>query len=122
MLVAKYRLDLKMYDRDGPCPACLRPSDRPVGLGGERISRQKHLRDALYKTAVAAGLGPTKEGSFLLPGVDKRPADLLIPNWCGGRDAALDVTVVNPLQAVTVMWQGLLPHQGTASLSPTPAK
>ena len=29
------------------------------------------------------------------------PADLLIPGWCGGRDAALDVTVIHPLQAAT---------------------
>ena len=30
--------------------------------GGERISRHNALRDALFDTAVAAGLGPTKEG------------------------------------------------------------
>ena len=52
--------------------------------------------------AVAGALGPTKEGRFLLPGVDRRPADVFVPNWAGGRDAALDVTVVNPLQAATV--------------------
>ena len=28
----------------------------------------------------------------------RRPADILIPGWCGGRDAALDVTVIHPLQ------------------------
>ena len=27
---------------------------------------------------------------------------MFIPHWAGGRDAALDVTVVNPLQAATV--------------------
>ena len=30
--------------------------------GGERISRLNALRDALFDTAVAAGLGPTKDG------------------------------------------------------------
>ena len=57
---------------------------------------------ALYSTAVAAGLGPTKEGCFLLLGSDRRPADLLIPHWVGGKDAALDVTVIHPLQGATV--------------------
>ena len=70
--------------------------------GGERISRHNNLRDTLFDTAVAAGLGPVKEGRFLLPGADRRPADVFLPNWAGGRDAALDVTVVNPLQDATV--------------------
>ena len=43
-----------------------------------------------------------KEGRFLLPGRDARPADLLIPRWCGGQDAALDVTVVSALQPAMV--------------------
>ena len=48
-------------------------------------------------TAVAAGLTPTKERSFLLSGGDRRPAVVFITHWAGGRDAALDVIVVNPL-------------------------
>ena len=108
ILVMKYRLGMAVYDKAGPCPACLRPSDilgdhaMSCGTGGERISRHNHLRDALYEMAVSAGLAPTKEGRFLLPGDDRRPADVFIPYWAGGRDAALDVTVVNPLQAATV--------------------
>ena len=53
--------------------------------------------------AVWAGLAPTKEGRCLLPRDDRRPADVFIPYWAaGGRDAALDVTVINPLQAATL--------------------
>ena len=33
-------------------------------------------------------------------------ADVLIPNWTGGRDTALDVTVVNPLQTELVSRAG----------------
>ena len=108
VMVAKYRLGMDLYNRSGPCPACLRLSDckgdhaLSCGTGGERISRHNHLRDALFETGVAAGLGPTKEGRFLLPGADRRPADVFIPHWAGGRDAALDVTVVNPLQVATL--------------------
>ena len=72
------------------------------GLGGERIARHNHVRDALLQTAVQAGLGPRREPDGLLPGSDDRPADLLIPAWTKGQDTALDVTVVNPLQDALV--------------------
>ena len=72
------------------------------GAAGERISRHNKLRDALYHTAVSAQLGPTREDRALLPGGDQRPADVMIPNWSGGRDTAFDVTVVNPLQLALV--------------------
>ena len=51
---------------------------------------------------MAASLGPAREGRFLLPGDDRRPADVLIPHWTGGLDTAWDVTVTHPLQAATV--------------------
>ena len=48
---------------------------------------------------MAAALGPAREGRGLIPGrAGARPADVLIPRWSGGRDAALDVTVTHPLQ------------------------
>ena len=57
--------------------------------GGERISRHNALRDALFDTAVAASLGPTKEGGkVLLPGNDRRPAEISVPHWSNGKDAA----------------------------------
>ena len=69
---------------------------------GERIARHNCLRDTLHKTAAAAALGPTKEGRFLLPGEGGKPTDIFIPRWAGGKDAALDVTIVNPLQDALV--------------------
>ena len=66
------------------------------------MSCHKGLRYALYSTAVAASLGPSREGRFLLPDDDLRPADVLVPHWTGGLDTALDVTVIHPLQAATV--------------------
>ena len=53
----------------------------------------------MFATAAAAALGPVREERALLPGTEKRPADVFLPNWSGGRDTALDVTVVNPLRA-----------------------
>ena len=47
--------------------------------------------------AASANLAPRKEENALLPGTSARPADVFIPCWSGGRDTALDVTVVSPL-------------------------
>jgi len=47
--------------------------------------------------ASSANLAPRKEERALLPGTNSKPADVLIPHWTGGRDTALDVTVVSPL-------------------------
>ena len=40
-------------------------------------------------------------GRNLLPGTGRKPADIFLPCWSGGRDAALDVTMTHPLQAAT---------------------
>jgi hypothetical protein len=104
----KYRLGGQVYHTTGQCPACQRPSDKEgdhaisCGSEGERISRHNHLRDTLYHTAVSACLGPTREDRALIPGSQARPADVLLPNWTGGKDTALDVTVINPLQDAMV--------------------
>ena len=58
---------------------------------GERIARHNWLRDDLFNTAVAACLGPTREGRALLPGEGGKPADVFLPHWAQGKDAALDV-------------------------------
>ena len=107
ILAVKYRLGMPVFGSEGPCPACNRPSDKfgdhalNCGYSGERISRHNLLRDAIFDIASSAALSPVKEGRFLLPGADRRPADIFIRGWAGGQDAALDVTVINPLQDLT---------------------
>ena len=107
-MALKYRLGVSLLPSAATCPACHQAldtmGDHALGCGshGERIARHNLLRDALHQTAGAASLAPVKEGRFLLPGRDARPADLLIPGWDGGRDAALDVTVISPLQQAMV--------------------
>ena len=49
-----------------------------------------------------AALDPAREEHALIPGREARPADFHIPNWVQGRDAALDVTVVSPMQQALV--------------------
>ena len=66
--------------------------------GGERNVRHNAVRDAIFDTAAAAALAPLREVRDLLPGNNRRPADVFLRNWAGGLDAALDVTVTHPLQ------------------------
>lgn len=116
----KLRLGLQVYASGGKCPACGKDSDvlgdhaMVCGTGGERISRHNALRDALFETAASAGLAPVREERALLPGNDRRPADLLIRHWAGGRDAALDVTVTHPLQNLTRAGAAVTPGHAAA--------
>ena len=64
------------------------------------------LRDAVHTSAKQAGLNPAKEESSLLPGSDEKPADVFLPSWAQGRDAAIDVSVVSPLQRQLVKKAG----------------
>ena len=115
VVALRHRLGHPIYSSDGPCPACGQASDR-MGVHamncawqGERIARHNALRDTLHSTAAAAALAPAKEGRFLLPGEGGRPADVLIPGWASGKDAAIDVTVINPLQDSVVSEAAVVP-------------
>ena len=103
-----YRLGAPVFPGEGACVACGQLSDRvgnhAVGCAsqGECISSHNHLRDALFTTAQSAQLAPLKEQAALLPGVSSRPADVLLPNFAGGRHLALDVMVLSSHQAALV--------------------
>ena len=105
---ALYRLGAPIFEQDNPCPACGRPSDRfghhaiACGVHGERISRHNEICNILFKTAQKAGLGPAREFRGLIPGTAARPADVFLRSWDRGKDAALDVTVITPLQSAVV--------------------
>ena len=122
-VAVKYRLGMRVYSAAGPCIACGRDSDEygdhSIGCSheGERIYRHNVIRDAIHETAKQASLAPAKEQSALLPGSQAKPADVYIPGWANGRDAALDVSVVSPLQrelrARAIQRLGVLQQEGT---------
>ena len=93
-----------IFGSGGQCSACHAQTDKKgdhaivCAYQGERISRHNQLRDALFQTAVQASLSPAREERALIPGGEVRPADVFLPSWSNGRDTALDVTVVSPLQ------------------------
>ena len=65
------------------------------GTGGDRIARHNALRDALHNFTYCccSWAGPSKGNACN----NRRPADIYIPGWSAGRDAALDVCVTQPL-------------------------
>ena len=103
-----YRLGAPVFEKDAPCPACGRPSDVQgnhaiaCAVNGERIARHNDLCNILFRTAQKANLGPAREFRGLIPGSAARPADIFLRNWERGRDVALDVTVISPLQIAVV--------------------
>ena len=107
--MVQYRLGVKVYAKDGTCPACKAPSDAygdhalACAWEGERISRHNLLRDCLFQSASQAALAPAKEERSLIPGKNSRPADIYLPSWANGRGAALDVTVTSPLQSALLL-------------------
>ena len=104
-----YRLGVPLFRSEGVCHGCGTPEsdvmgDHAIACGaqGEKIARHNHLRDSLYHTAVSASLAPLREERALLPGLEQRPADVLLPNFAGGKNCAIDVCVVSSQQSQLV--------------------
>jgi len=68
----------------------------------DRIPRHNAIRDVVYSAAQSAALCPQKEVPSLIAGSRSRPADIYLPNLEGGQPAAMDVTVISPLQRLTL--------------------
>ena len=82
--------------------------DDQVGCVGnrDRIACHNAIRDVLLLNAAqSAALAPTKEASSLVPGSSTCLAKLniLLPYWGCGCPAALDVSVIPPLQQLTMV-------------------
>ena len=106
---AQFRLGMPIYAAAKTCSMCMTKErdvfgDHSIGCnsGPERIGRHDRLRDAIYSAAQTAALAPQKEVPSLVPGSQSRPADVFLPLWTRGRPAAVDVTVVSPLQSALV--------------------
>uniref|UniRef100_A0A1X7VSP7 Uncharacterized protein n=1 Tax=Amphimedon queenslandica TaxID=400682 RepID=A0A1X7VSP7_AMPQE len=56
----------------------------------------------IHDCSVGCSLSPWKEVSSLVPESSARSADIFIPSWSLGCPAALDVTVVSPVQQQTL--------------------
>ena len=117
-LCLQYWLGVRMLEEGSICPVCQVSTDGfgdhqvSCGGNGDRIYRHDSLRNALFSAAQSAALAPRREVPALIPGANSRPADVYLPCWKRGRPAALDVTVISPLQKLTV--KGAATTQGHA--------
>ena len=90
------------------CPICSRPADpsgdHALACGGnnDRVLRHNSLRDVIFSAVQSAALSPRREVPSLVPDSLSRPADVYLPHWSHGRPAAVDVTVISPLQCHTL--------------------
>ena len=60
--------------------------------------RHGAVQTALFNALLEAGQGCTREERIPIDGETIRPADLLVANWAGGRDVAVDITVCHGWQ------------------------
>ena len=71
------------------------------GDNNDRVLRHNSLRD-IFSAVQSAALSPHKEVPSLVPDSLSRPTDVYLPHWSHGRPAAVDVTVISPLQCHTL--------------------
>ena len=110
-VIVKYQMGANVYeDGDFTCPACHQPAgangDHMLvcgGVGNGRIIRHNAIREVLISVAKQSGLSPVREPRFLLPGVDRRPADLMIRHWSRqGSDTLIDCVISSSLRQDTL--------------------
>ena len=115
-VIVKYQLGANVYESDFTCPACHQPAGASgdhalvCGVGNGRILRHNSIREILISVAKQSGLSPVREPRFLIPGVDRRPADLLINSWSSqGLDSLIDVCIGSSLRLDTLTRNGATP-------------
>ena len=116
---SEFVASLKIWLKTGPCPACQAQSgtlddhDMCCTFQGERILRHNALIDALFSLAASSGLGSFKEYMFLLSGTERRPADMLIPHWSGGKNTAFRMPQCSAMSeaATTPGYALTVPHK-----------
>ena len=107
-LCTKYWLGIPMADDGFPCPVCGADSDSmgdhfvTCRGNGDLVHRHDSVRDILFSVAQSAALAPRKEVPSLIPNSSSRPADLYLPHWRRGRPTACDLTIISPVQCLTL--------------------
>ena len=104
-LCLQYWLGVPMVEEGSQCPLCLDATDPfgdhfiACGGNGDRILRHNSVRDVLFSAARSAALSPRKEVPSLIPNSSCRPADIFLPCFTRARPAAIDVSIISPLQS-----------------------
>ena len=103
-VLVKWWLGLPVSPLGQVCPRCPTHALDQAGhhaltckRGPHITARHKALRDCLAQYCRRALLSPSLEEGAGLNACQTRPADILLPTWTLGAPAALDLTVVHPL-------------------------
>jgi hypothetical protein len=112
-------LGLPVYASSRRCPVCqTAPLDiyghhsLSCGSGGDRQIRHNEIRDALFQLCQSSGLTPRKEEA--LDDSSRRPGDIYLPSFSLGKAAAVDVSVVYPLQVSLLSYAAETPLAAAA--------
>jgi hypothetical protein len=102
-ILLKLRLGLSMEGANSSCPYCPEKMLDAAGhhaltcrCGPDIVHRHNKLRDCFNAACRSALLNPQLEQGSR-QGSQTRPADIFIPVWTLGQPAAIDLTVVHPL-------------------------
>ena len=106
------------------CSLCYDHSLDPLGQhattckrGGDVVIRHNNIRDILAESFRRAGISVQCEAGSGLSHDNRhtRPADILVPNWFCSRPAALDLTVISPLNSKVIAEAGFTGGSAAAS-------
>lgn len=108
-VLIKMRLGLPLNEDNAKCRLCPGKVLDNVGYhavtckrGPDIIHRHNTIRDTIFSDCRKAMMNPKLEqGAGLSSDSNHRPADILVPSWSLGKSAALDITVVHPLNQNT---------------------
>ena len=118
-VLTKWRLGLEIFPSNQTCPLC--PNETldqfaqhalTCKRGPDVCRRHNGLRNSIADYCRRAQLNPILEAGAGFRD-QTRPADVLVPTWNLGKDAALDITVVNPLNDTNI--DGAIAIRGSAA-------
>lgn len=104
----QYWLGVPMASDFSPCPICSSSADpsgdHALACGGknDRVLRHNSLRDIVFSAVQSAALSPRRKVPSLVRDSLSCPADVYLPHWARGHPAAVDITVISPLQCHTL--------------------
>ena len=107
--LVRWWLGIDIFPEQSTCPKCKAHQLDQYGqhaltckFGPNVCHRHNVIRDNVAEYCRHAQLSPRLEEGAGLARDQRRPADVLIPVWNLGNAAALDITVVNPLNATNI--------------------
>jgi hypothetical protein len=102
-IAVAYRLGLPVLNNNIPCPMCMQTIDKLgdhatcCSKSGDLIVRHNSVRNLVDRIATDGLLSPIMEKKGILgPTSGRRPGDVTIPIWTGGKSLAIDVAVTSP--------------------------